>query len=118
MKRYFFVLISFFIFSHYQFVYSESSKWENYYNDTINITQPHNTLLLAIRFFEEENIHGGRAADVGAGTGRDTLFLLKSGWHVLSVDAEPLAIDIILGRVNCADSSNLEALGGVLALRS
>jgi tellurite methyltransferase len=84
-----------------------SNSWSNYYQNTINSTDPHKTLLLAYKYFEMENIKG-KAADLGAGTGRDTLFLLKSGWQVLSLDAEQLAIDIILNRVDADDVPNLE----------
>lgn len=87
---------------------SESSIWDNYYKNTINITSPHKTLLLALEYFAKENIIVGNAADLGAGTGRDTLFLLKSKWQVFSLDAEQLAIDIILNRVDADDVSNLE----------
>ena len=49
------------------------------------------------------------AADLGAGTGRDTLFLLKQGWNVLALDAEQLSIDIILNRVDVSYNNNFES---------
>jgi SAM-dependent methyltransferase len=87
---------------------SRSDTWENYYQNTINITAPQRTLLLALKYFEMEDVRIGRAVDLGAGTGRDTLFLLKSGWQVLSLDAEQQSIDIILNRANADYLSNLE----------
>ncbi len=87
---------------------NESSGWKNYYQNTLDITDPHRTLLLAHKYFKIENVTMGKAADLGAGTGRDTLFLLKSGWQVLSLDAEQLSIDIILNRVDANQLPNLE----------
>jgi tellurite methyltransferase len=87
---------------------SDSSPWEGYYQNTIHITVPHKTLLLAHRYFELENQNTGRAVDLGAGTGRDSLFLLKSGWRVLALDAELRSIDIILNRIDPCYEPNLE----------
>lgn len=89
---------------------SESEGWENYYQNTLNIIYPHHTLLLAQKYFQIENKVGGVAADLGAGTGRDTLFLLQQGWRVLASDAEQLAIDIILKRVDVSHLNNLETM--------
>lgn len=86
---------------------SESKNWGNYFQDTLNFTDPHHTLLLAQNFFHQENKRSGIAADLGAGTGRDTLFLLKQGWNVLALDGEQQSIDIILNR---ADASYLKSL--------
>lgn len=85
-----------------------TSAWEEYYLHTLNITNPHRTLVLACQYFKLENIHEGRAVDLGAGTGRDTLFLLDSGWHVFALDGEQLSIDIILNRIHPNQVSNLE----------
>jgi len=73
----------------------ETKLWEIYYHNTINISDPHTTLLLANRYFQIEGMSGGRAADLGAGAGRDTLFLLSNGWQVFALDAEELSIEII-----------------------
>ena len=89
---------------------SESKTWEIYYQNTLNISDPHKTLLLAQKYFQLESKIGGMAADLGAGTGRDTLFLLKQGWKVLAIDAEQLSIDIILNRVDVSYLNNLEVL--------
>jgi len=89
---------------------TESKTWENYYQNTLNISDPHRTLLLAQKYFKLENKIGGMAADLGAGTGRDALFLLQQGWNVLAIDAEQLAIDIILNRVDSSFLNNLEVI--------
>lgn len=87
-----------------------SNTWESYYQNTINSTDPRKTLLLALTYFQMENINTGKAADLGAGAGRDTLFLLKSGWQVFALDAEQLSIDIILSRVDSNDIAKLEVM--------
>ncbi|MFI5344443.1 MAG: methyltransferase domain-containing protein [Chlamydiales bacterium] len=89
---------------------AESKIWENYYQNTLNISDPHKTLLLAQKYFQLENKIGGMAADLGAGTGRDTLFLLQQGWDVLALDAEQLSIDIILNRVDVSYLKSLEVM--------
>src|SRR5262249_42314900 len=112
MIKILFILLSTFsfIFSCKSYANSESSEWQDYFQSTINITEPHQTLYLAYKYFEMENINTGKAADLGAGTGRDTLFLLNSGWQVFALDAEQLSIDIILNRVDSNQISNLEVL--------
>lgn len=89
---------------------AESKAWENYYQNTLNLSDPRKNLLLAQKYFELENKIGGTAADLGAGTGRDTLFLLQQGWDVLALDAEQLSIDIILNRVDVSYLNNLEVM--------
>jgi SAM-dependent methyltransferase len=37
----------------------------------------------------------GTALDLGSGAGRDTLALLRLGWHVVAMDREPAAIDML-----------------------
>lgn len=84
--------------------------WKEYYQDTKDRTEPQKTLSLALRYFQMEDVKSGKAVDLGAGVGTDTLFLLKSGWQVLALDAEKPSIDIILRRVNPADLPNLKVV--------
>lgn len=98
-----------FFFSHDSFA-NDARPWEEYYQNTLNFTDPHKTLLLAHKYFQLENITTGKAADLGAGTGRDTLYLLKSGWQVFALDAEQLSIDIILNRVDPQHLTNLQVI--------
>lgn len=101
------IIFSFFInFSAISYA-EEFESWEVYYKNTITKTVPRRTLWLAQEYFQLENKRGGRAADLGAGTGRDTLFLLQKGWNVLAIDAEQLSIDIILNRVDASYLDNL-----------
>jgi tellurite methyltransferase len=60
--------------------------WTRYY-DAAGV-EPRETLLDAVRRFDAP----GLAVDLGCGTGRDTLELLRRGWHVLAVDAQEEAL--------------------------
>lgn len=84
------------------------SEWAKYYENTLNYISPHLTLMLAFQYFQIEKQSFGKAVDLGAGTGRDTLFLLEKGFEVLALDKEELAIDIILNRVKPENLANLE----------
>jgi tellurite methyltransferase len=53
---------------------------------------PRATLLRALAGFAAEPGGERFALDLGCGTGRDTVELLRRGWRVLAVDAEPEAI--------------------------
>jgi tellurite methyltransferase len=83
-------------------------NWDEYFQHTLNAIKPHNTLALAQQYFEIEEKTNGLAVDLGTGTGRDALFLLKNGWKVFALDAEPLSIDILLNRAQNDQLSNLE----------
>jgi len=74
-----------------------SSGWTRYYE--ASGPEPRTTLLDALRRFEEEEPKERFAVDLGCGTGRDTLELLRRGWRVLAVDATIEAIErLLVGR--------------------
>lgn len=56
---------------------------EKYYKNTENAL-PHPI----VRNFIEMKIEPSNAIDLGCGAGRDTIFLIKNGWKVLSIDKE------------------------------
>lgn len=56
---------------------------QKYYKNTENAL-PH----LMVKKFVNMNIKTGNAIDLGCGAGRDTIFLIKNGWNVLSIDKE------------------------------
>jgi SAM-dependent methyltransferase len=70
---------------------------------------PRETLLQALDAFEAEGRPPGLAVDLGCGAGRDALELLRRGWRVVAVDAEPAAIELLLENPDAA------AAGGRLA---
>ena len=57
---------------------------KKYYENTENAL-PHPMLK---RFIDNKNIKPGSAIDLGCGAGRDTVYLIKNGWNVLSIDKE------------------------------
>ncbi|MBD2577804.1 class I SAM-dependent methyltransferase [Oscillatoria sp. FACHB-1406] len=72
-----------------------AEDWEAYY-DAIANRPPRNTLLKALKGFKTP----GLALDLGCGDGRDTVELLRCGWEVLAVDAQPEAIARLLDRTD------------------
>jgi SAM-dependent methyltransferase len=64
---------------------------------------PRETLLDAVARFDEP----GFAVDLGCGTGRDCVELLRRGWRVLAIDREAEAIERLLARGD-VDGARLE----------
>jgi len=67
--------------------------WLGYYSSTKN-QPPRHLLTKALDLFFKNKT--GIALDLGAGAGRDTIYLLKQGWSVWAVDREETAIKTIL----------------------
>jgi tellurite methyltransferase len=72
------------------------ADWTRYYE--AGGTEPRPTLLEALRRFEEDEPRERVAVDLGCGTGRDTVELLRRGWSVLALDATDEAIERLLAR--------------------
>ncbi|HLQ30971.1 MAG TPA: class I SAM-dependent methyltransferase [Ktedonobacteraceae bacterium] len=64
--------------------------WETFYTFTKD-SPPWPLLVRAVSLLT----HKGRALDLGAGAGRDTLYLLQQGFRVTSVDSDPHAVAIL-----------------------
>ena len=77
-----------------------SDRWQRYYAAVGDA--PRETLLQALAAFEADGRPPGLAVDLGCGSGRDTLELLRRGWRVVAVDAEPAAIELLLGHPDAA----------------
>lgn len=72
--------------------------WAAYYDKT-GTRPPRQTLLFALDRFDAERAAEPRlAVDLGCGSGRDTVELLRRGWRVLAIDAEPAAIEKLTAR--------------------
>lgn len=56
---------------------------KKYYKNTENALPN-----IIIRKFIEMKIKPSNAIDLGCGAGRDTIYLIKNGWNVLSIDKE------------------------------
>jgi SAM-dependent methyltransferase len=81
----------------------QTSRWADYYRKTEG-RPPRPTLLFALDRFPAP----GFAVDLGCGEGRDTVELLRRGWSVLAIDAEPRAIDGLTGRADLPSAGALQ----------
>ncbi len=77
---------------------SEDRGWSAYYART-GSRPPRETLVFALDRFDSEPGDAPRlAVDLGAGSGRDAIEMLRRGWRVFAVDAETDAIDALTHR--------------------
>jgi SAM-dependent methyltransferase len=83
-------------------------RWGDYYSATAD-RPPRHTLLDALARFPP--LASPRfAVDLGCGDGRDTIELLRRGWSILAIDAEPAAIERLRGRAGLPEDSRLTCL--------
>ena len=66
------------------------THWHDFY-EAVEHSPPHETLLKALALFGDKRERF--AIDLGCGSGRDTLELLRRGWRVLAVDRESEGIE-------------------------
>ena len=69
------------------------TEWARYYDATGDV--PRDTLLAAAEAFDTPGV----AVDLGCGAGRDTVELLRRGWHVVAIDSEAEAIRRLRAKV-------------------
>ena len=76
-----------------------TQDWVGYYRWTAG-RPPRELLLRALDHVSwEKKPHGRRTAiDLGCGSGNDSLELLRRGWHVLSIDQQPSALEFLSRR--------------------
>ena len=82
--------------------------WRDYYRKTGD-RPPRETLLYALERFGDRPA-GRRAVDLGCGTGRDAVELLRRGWSVLAIDSEPDAVAGLRARPELPHGARLETL--------
>jgi len=85
------------------------SGWAKYYKATEG-RPPRPTLLAALDGFAAEGICG-TAADLGCGDGRDAIELLRRGWRVIGIDAEPIALERLRTRPGMPRGAPLDLRG-------
>jgi SAM-dependent methyltransferase len=84
------------------------STWTAYY-DSQGERAPRDLLLSSLDAFGP----GARdAIDLGCGTGIETVAILRRGWRVFAVDAEPVGIDRLLVRASPPERERLDAQVG------
>jgi tellurite methyltransferase len=79
--------------------------WKEYYRRTQG-RPPRPTLLFALDRFAAP----GFAVDLGCGEGRDTVEMLRRGWHVLAIDKEPAAIEGLRARADLPAAGRLDTM--------
>ena len=85
--------------------------WSAYYEET-GKRPPRATLIRALDAFDRETGSGRLAVDLGCGGGRDVVELLRRGWTVLALDAEPAAIERLTGRDDLPETGVLKTATG------
>lgn len=87
---------------------ARSAKWRAYY-EKLRDRPPRDTVLFALERFAAEGRSGAdcSAVDLGAGGGRDVIELLRRGWLVLAIDAEPTAIEALENRPDLPEGARL-----------
>lgn len=82
--------------------------WAAYYEKT-GQRPPRPTLIRALDAFDREGRPDGAfAVDLGCGSGRDTIEMLRRGWPVLAVDASPDAFEGLLARPDLPEGARIE----------
>ena len=75
---------------------SKSADWAAYY-EKLRERPPRRTLVTALDRFGP-GAAGSLAVDLGCGDGRDVIEMLRRGWRVVAVDAEPEALRRLMER--------------------
>ena len=82
----------------------KSARWAAYY-EKLRERPPRRTLLAALDRFGD-GAAGALAVDLGCGDGRDVIEMLRRGWRVVAVDAEPEALRQLQARVRCRPATS------------
>lgn len=82
--------------------------WASYYEKT-GTRPPRPTLIRALDAFDREGRPAKAfAVDLGCGSGRDTIEILRRGWPVLAVDSAPEAFEGLLARPDLPEGAHIE----------
>lgn len=86
--------------------YAEVRDWPGYFRAVLG-KPPRETLMKALELFEAEGRAPEAAIDLACGEGRDTLELLRRGWHVEAIEEHPDGFELLLPRVPAEHRSRL-----------
>ena len=75
---------------------NKPAGWATYY-EKLRDRPPRRTLITALDRFGSDAV-GSLAVDLGCGDGRDAIEMLRRGWRVVAVDAEPEALKQLQAR--------------------
>jgi tellurite methyltransferase len=81
----------------------DDEKWSEYYR-RLTGRELRPLLLSALAIFESP----GQVIDLGCGDGRETLHLIQHGWHVLAIDLQPEAIQLVESKIAPEHSTRLQ----------
>ena len=84
------------------------ANWASYY-EKLRDRPPRKTARLALDRLGPEP-RGRLAVDLGCGDGRDAIEMLRRGWRVMAVDAEPVALERLTGRPDLPQDAEIEAV--------
>ena len=73
---------------------SASPDWKTFHRAAVG-RPPRELLRRTLGFFSIEQRPPGIAIDLGCGSGADTLEMLRHGWEVHAVDAEPSGLEML-----------------------
>src|SRR5437764_13211254 len=79
-----------------------AGDWPAYYDATAG-RKPRPTLLFALDQFAP-SATPRLAVDLGCGDGRDAVELLRRGWQVRAIDAEPAALERLRARAGATEA--------------
>ena len=82
-----------------------AAGWAAYY-EKLRDRPPRRTVLVALDRFGSPP-PGSRAIDLGCGDGRDVVEILRRGWRVVAVDAEPAALKQLQARSDLPAGADL-----------
>ena len=89
-------------------VKNDPARWLKYYDATAG-RPPRPTLIRALAGFSPSSTQR-HAVDLGSGDGRDTIELLRQGWSVLAIDAEPRGLERLRARPDLPATASLTCL--------
>ncbi|SME88118.1 SAM-dependent methyltransferase [Tistlia consotensis] len=87
-------------------MHGSGDRWRRYYRQTAE-RPPRETLLAALAAWDATGRPPAQALDLGCGSGRDTVELLRRGWRVLALDSESAAIEALKHQPEVAGSPRL-----------
>lgn len=86
----------------------KAAGWAEYY-EKLRTRPPRKTALLALDRSGAEP-RGRLAVDLGCGDGRDAIEMLRRGWRVMAVDAEPVALERLTSRPDLPEDARIDAV--------
>ncbi len=90
---------------------ANANKFDKKFSDFFDQFKNSEMLSPALKVaLENHGGHGGLAVDIGAGTGRDTIHLLRSGFKVVSIDPADTAINEMNRRFKGEYGSKIETV--------